>query len=110
MSLIWPVRESRYWRTRNSTSPQIFRFEVRNMSSVTWIVPGLDLLEHFLDVRERQPVRRIAEVLAHGLLAEGAFRAEVAHLERFLLGQARRHDLAEQAHQHFVGQGSLVAV
>ena len=69
---------SRYWCTRSSTSPQIFSVEVRNMSSVDWIVPcpefstgttpksawpGFDFLEHFLDARQRQAVRRMAEVL-----------------------------------------------
>ena len=39
MSSIRPVRDSRYWCTRNSTSPQILSEEVRNMSSVDWIVP-----------------------------------------------------------------------
>ena len=43
-------------------------------------------------------------MLEHGLLAEGAFRAEVTDLQRLLLGQAGRHDFAEQPHQHFVGE------
>src|SRR3546814_11364348 len=39
MSSTWPVRESRYWCTRSSTSPQIISGDVRNRSSVDWIVP-----------------------------------------------------------------------
>src|SRR3546814_8203418 len=39
MSSTWPVRESRYWGTRSSTSPQIISGDVRNRSSVDWIVP-----------------------------------------------------------------------
>src|SRR3546814_2422777 len=44
MSSTWPVRESRYWCTRSSTSPQIISGEAycsgaRNRSSVDWIVP-----------------------------------------------------------------------
>jgi len=73
-------------------------------------VAGLHFLEHLLDAAQRQPVGRTAEVLEHGLLAEGAFRAEVADLQRLLLGQAGRHDLAEHVHQHFVRQRTFVAV
>src|SRR3546814_6134010 len=39
MSSTWLVRESRYWCTRSSTSPQIISGDVRNRSSVDWIVP-----------------------------------------------------------------------
>ena len=52
----------------------------------------------------------MAEVLVHRLLRERAFRPEVADLQRLLLGQAGRHDFAEQPHQHFVGERAVVAV
>jgi hypothetical protein len=62
-----------------------------------------DLVEYLLDARQRQALGRMAEMLVHRLLRERALRTEIADLQRFLLGQARRHDLAEQAHQHFIG-------
>ncbi len=44
----------------------------------------------------------MTEVLQHRLLRERAFRPEERHLEWFLLGEARRHDLAEQPHDLLV--------
>jgi hypothetical protein len=73
-------------------------------------VPGFDFLEHLLDAGQRQAARGMAEVLEQRLLREGAFGAEVADLQRLLLRQAGRHDFAEQAQQHFVGQRAVVAV
>ena len=73
-------------------------------------IAGGDFLEHFLDAGQRQPMRRVAEMLVHRLLAEGAFRPEIADLQRLLLGQAGRHDFAEQPHQHFVGERAVIAV
>ena len=70
----------------------------------------LDFLEDLLDAGHRQAVCRTPEVLEHGLLAERAFRSEVADLERFLLGQAGRHDLAEDMHENLVAERPLVAV
>ena len=119
------VRDSRYWCTRSSTSPQIFSGEVRNMSSVDWIVPCPEFSTGTTPksawpastssntssmLASGRPLRRMAEVLVHRLLRERAFRAEVADLQRLLLGQAGRHDFAEQAHQHFVGERAVVAV
>ena len=71
---------------------------------------GLHFLEHFLDARQRQAVDRVAEVLVDRLLRVRAFRPEEADLQRLLLGQAGRHDLAEQPHQHFVVERAVVAI
>ncbi len=71
---------------------------------------GGDFLEHFLDAAQRQAVGGVAEVLAHGLLAERAFRPEEADLQRIFLGQAGRHDLAKQAHHLRIRQRAVVAV
>jgi hypothetical protein len=73
-------------------------------------VARFHFLEHFFDAGQRQAQCRAAEVLEHGLLAEGAFRAEVADLQRLLLGKAGRHDFAEHMHQHFVAERAFVAV
>ena len=73
-------------------------------------VAGRDFLEHLLDAGHRQAMRRMPEVLVHGLLAEGALGPQVADLQRFLLGEAGRHHLAEHAHQHLVGERAVVAV
>ena len=59
---------------------------------------------------ERQRAHRVAEVLEHRLLRERAFGTEERDLERLLLRQARRHDLAEQPHDLFVAQRPLVAL
>ena len=67
-------------------------------------------LEHLFDAGQRKTVRRTTEVLEHRLLAEGALRAEVTNLQRFLLRQAGGHDLAEDVHQHFVAERAFVAV
>ena len=122
---MWPVRDSRYWCTRSSTSPQIFSGEVRNMSSVDWIVPCPEFSTGTTPksawpaatssntsstLASGRPLRRMAEVLVHRLLRERAFRPEVTDLQRLLLRQACRHDFAEQAHQHFVGERAVVAV
>ncbi len=59
---------------------------------------------------KRQRSYRVAKVFVYGCLGERPFRAEEADLERFLLCQARRHDLAEQAQHFFVPQRPLVTL
>jgi hypothetical protein len=71
---------------------------------------GGDFLEHFLDAAERQPVRGMTKMLAHGLFAERAFRAKIADLERILLRQAGGHDFAEQPHHLGIRQRAVVAI
>ena len=73
-------------------------------------MPGFDLLEDLLDARQWQPPRRVAEVLEHGLLRERSLGPEEADLQRFLLRQASRHDLAEQAQEHLVRERAVVAI
>jgi hypothetical protein len=51
----------------------------------------------------------MTEMLEHRRLREGALRTEEGHLEGLLLRKARRHDLAEQAHDFFVTQRTLIA-
>jgi len=73
-------------------------------------VTGLHFLEDLADRSERQCAHGMAEMLEHRLLRERAFGSEECHLERLLLRQARRHDLAEQAHDLFVLERPLVAL
>ena len=52
----------------------------------------------------------MAEMLVQRLLREGSLRTQEADLQRLLLGQAGRHDFAEQPQQHFVVERALIAV
>ena len=59
-----PLRDSKYWCTRSSTSPQMRSGEVRNKSNVTWMVPcpefstGTTPVSYtHLDVYKRQALR-----------------------------------------------------
>ena len=70
----------------------------------------LDLVEYLVDRRHGQRVHRVAEVLEHRRLRERALRSEVRDLERLLLREAGRHQLAEQPHHFFVAQRPFVAL
>ena len=99
--------------------------EVRNMSSVWMLtvpsvefsmgttpksaVPASTSWNTSSIVRQRQRAHRVAEVLEHRRLRERAFRPEVRDLQRLLLREAGRHDLAEQPHHLFVAQRPVVA-
>jgi hypothetical protein len=56
---------------------------------------GLGGAEHFIDRHARQAFDGAAELLVHGLLAEGAGRAEIGHGDALFQRAAGRHDLAE---------------
>jgi hypothetical protein len=71
---------------------------------------GLHFGEYFVDLRKRQRAHRMTELLEHGLLRERAFGPEEAHLQRFLLCQAGRHDFPKQARHFFIAQWPLVAL
>ena len=73
-------------------------------------MPGLDLVEHLVDRRQRQRAHRVAEVLEHGGLRERALGPEEADLQRLFLREAGGHDLAEQPQDFFVAQRTLVAL
>jgi hypothetical protein len=62
------------------------------------------LVEDLFDRRQRQRPHRVAEILEHRLLREGALGPEVTDLQCVLLGEARRHDLAEQPQDFLVPQ------
>src|SRR6185503_7017834 len=71
---------------------------------------ALDLVEHLVDRRHRERVYRVTEVLEDGRLRERAFGAEISDLQRLLLREARRHELAKQPHHLLVAQRPVVAV
>jgi hypothetical protein len=56
---------------------------------------GFGGAEHFVDRHARQAVDGAAELLVHGLLAEGAGRAQVGDGDAFFQRAAGRHDFAE---------------
>jgi len=89
----------------NRTLPRVFQ---RHHAKIG--MARFDFLKHLIDAGQRQAMRRMAEMLVQRLLRERALRPEKTDLQRFLLGQTGRHDLAEQANQHFVAQRSLVAI
>ena len=72
-------------------------------------VARLHLVEHLVDGTERERARRVAEMFVDRGLREGALGAEEADLERFLLGEAGRHDLAEQPYHLVVAQRTRLA-
>ena len=95
------------------------------MSSVTWIMPCPEFSTGTTPksawpaatswntssmLPSGKPVGGMTEMLAHGLLAEGALGAEKADLQRILLRQAGRHDLAEQPHHLGIRQRPVVAI
>ena len=73
-------------------------------------VARLDFLEHLVAGAERQRAHRMPEVLEHGRLGVGALGTEERDLERLLLREAGRHDLAEQPRNLLVAQRPAVAL
>ncbi len=72
--------------------------------------PALHFAKHLVDRRQGQRAHRGSEVLEHGGLGERALGAEKSHLERLLLSETRRHDLAKQARDFLVAQRSAIAL
>jgi hypothetical protein len=67
-------------------------------------------LEHLVDRGHRERMHRVAEVLEDGRLRERAFGPQVRDLQRLLLGQTGRHELAKQPHHFFIAQRPVVAL
>ena len=72
--------------------------------------PRLGGTEYFIDGRARQAFDGAAELLIHGLLAEGAGRAKIGHGNPFLQRAAGRHDFAEDGLHFAVAHGTGVAL
>ena len=115
----------RWCWTRSSTSPQILSAEPRNMSSVWLTVPSLEFSIGTTPKSAMPPStsrntssiagsgkrpHRGSEVLEHGGLGESALGTQKCHLERLLLREACRHDLAEQSRDLLVAQRPAIAL
>ena len=72
-------------------------------------MPRFDLAEHLVDGPQRERTGRVPEMLVDRGLGERPLRPEEPDLEGFFLGEAGRHDLAEQAHDLLVTQRALGA-
>ena len=119
------MRPIRYWWMRSSTSPQICSGEVRNRSSVWLTVPSVEFstgttpksalpastswntssIDGSGSARTEWP-----KCLSTAAWREGALGPEVGDLQRLLLRQAGRHDLAEQPQDLLVAQRALCAL
>src|SRR5437868_5460439 len=64
--------------------------------------------ERLVDARHGERLDRAAEMLAHGLLAERAFRAEIGDTDRLLEPAAGRDDLAKDACHALGGERSRI--
>ena len=71
---------------------------------------GFGIAEHFIDGHAGQALDGMAELLVHGLFAEGAFRAQVGHHHTLFQRAASRHHFTENGLDIGAQQGAGIAV